>query len=110
MAEFERDPQNEESGYVPASPVKRAMAWIGVVYMLILVGLTTYFYFTGSMLAGLAPLLAIPGLVGLGIVALLSYRTTGTPGRGAAWGLAIVSWLLAAVLLLPGIAALMTNF
>ena len=33
--------QREERGYTPASPVKRTLAWIGAVYMVILVALTT---------------------------------------------------------------------
>lgn len=100
----------EPTGYTPASPVKRAMAWIGVVYMVILVALMTYFYFTASMLTGLGPLLTIPGLVGLGIVAILSWRTTGRPGKGAAITLAVVCWVLALLSLPLGIAGLMANF
>ena len=102
--------RNEDQGYTPASPVKRALAWIGVVYMVILVALMTYFYFTASMLSGLGPLLTIPGLVGLGIVAILSCRTTGRPDKKAAMVLAVVCWLLALLTLPIGIAGLMTNF
>ena len=110
MSEFEQNPQDEQQGYTPAPPVKRALAWIGVVYMVILVALMTYFYFTASMLTGLGPLLTIPGLVGLGIVAVLSYRTTGQPSKKAAVLLAAVCWLLALLTLPVGIAGLMTNF
>ena len=102
--------RNEDQGYTPASPVKRALAWIGVVYTVILVALMTYFYFTASMLSGLGPLLTIPGLVGLGIVAILSCRTTGQPDKKAAMVLAVVCWLLALLSLPIGIAGLMTNF
>ena len=101
-------PENEP--YTPASPVKRALAWIGVVYMIILVALMTYFYFTASMLAGLGPLLTIPGLVGLGIVSILSWRTTGRPQKATALLLAVFCWLLAVLILPIGIAGLMTNF
>ena len=102
--------QPEEQGYTPASPVKRAMAWIGVVYMLILVALMTYFYFTATMLSGLGPLLAVPGLVGLGVVSIISWRTTGRPGKRPAIVLALVCWALAALILPGGIAGLMLNF
>lgn len=102
--------QPEEQGYVPASPVKRALAWIGVVYMVILLALTTYFYFTATMLGGLGPLLTVPGLVGLGIVSLISWRTTGQPSKRAAIILAILCWVVAALTLPVGIAGLMTNF
>jgi len=102
--------QPEEQGYTPASPVKRALAWIGVVYMVILVALMTYFYFTATTLTGLGPLLTIPGLVGLGIVSILSWRTTGRPAKTPAIALAAVCWLLALLTLPVGIVGLMTNF
>ncbi len=110
MADFERDPHDEEQGYTPASPVKRALAWIGVVYMVILVTLTTYFYFTATMLGGLGPLLTVPGLVGLGIVSVISFRTTGRPAKGPAIALAVLCWVLAVLTLPIGIAGLMSNF
>lgn len=102
--------QPENQGYTPASPVKRALAWIGVVYMLILVGLMTYFYFTATMLGGLGPLLTVPGLVGLGIVSIVSWRTAGRPAKGPAILLAVVCWVLALLTLPIGIAGLMANF
>lgn len=102
--------QPEDQGYTPASPVKRALAWIGVVYMVILVALMTYFYFTASMLSGLGPLLTIPGLVGLGIVSVISWRTTGRPQKNPAIVLAVICWLLAVLTVPIGIAGLMANF
>ena len=110
MSDFERDPQGEQSGYTPASPVKRALAWIGVVYMVILVALMTYFYFTATMLGGLGPLLVVPGLVGLGIVSVISFRATGRPTKVPAIALAVLCWVLAAISLPIGIAGLMSNF
>lgn len=105
----EEAPQAPEP-YTPASPVKRAMAWIGLVYMVILVGLSTYFYFTGTGLYNLAPLLAVPGLAGLGVVSLLSWRTTGRPGKGAAILLAALCWGAALYSLPIGVAGLLSNF
>lgn len=105
------DSQPDDTGYTPASPVKRAMAWIGIVYMVILVALTTAMYFSGGLaLTGIAPLLAVPGLVGLGIVGLISHRTTGSPSKRGAWFLAVVCWLVAVWFLIPGIAGLLANF
>lgn len=104
------DKKKEEKSYTPASPVKRTLAWTGIVYMLILLVLTTWFYFTGSALGNLGPLLAIPGLIGLGAVSLVSSRTTGRPSKGAAIGLAVLCWLLAAASLPIGLAGLMSNF
>ncbi|MBE6972512.1 MAG: hypothetical protein E7440_01330 [Ruminococcaceae bacterium] len=110
MSAFEHEPHSEDTNYTPASPVKRALAWIGVVYMIILVALTTYFYFTATTLGGLGPLLTVPGLVGLGIVSIISFRTTGRPSKRAAIILTAVCWLLAVLTLPVGIAGLMSNF
>ena len=106
--ESQREPQRPS--YTPASPMKRALAWIGLVYVLIFLALTTYFYFTGRMLGNLAPLLAVPGLVGLGAVSLVSWRSTGRPAKGAAIALAALCWLLALATLPVGIAGLLSNF
>jgi hypothetical protein len=59
--------------------------------MVILLALTTYFYFTGTGLGNLGPLLTVPGLVGLGIVSLVSWRSTGKPGKGPAIALAALA-------------------
>ena len=109
MSEDNRTPQ-EEKGYTPASPVKRTLAWIGLVYMLILLALTTYGIFTGTGLGNLGPLLTVPGLIGLGAVALVSWRTTGRPRKCPAIALAAICWLLALATLPIGIAGLMSNF
>ncbi|USF27174.1 hypothetical protein N510_002120 [Firmicutes bacterium ASF500] len=109
MSEDNRTPQ-EEKGYTPASPVKRTLAWIGLIYMLILLALTTYGIFTGTGLDNLGPLLTVPGLIGLGAVAVVSWRTTGRPGKWPAIALAVICWLLALATLPIGIAGLMSNF
>ena len=111
MSEEKRVPEGEkESGFTPASPVKRTLAWIGVVYMVIIVALTTYIYFNGVGLSNLAPLLTVPGLIGQGVVALVSWRTTGRPGKWPAIGLALLCWLLALATLPIGITGLLLNF
>ena len=113
MSEHTNKPNQEEEkeqGYVPASPVKRTLAWIGLVYVLIFLGLTTYFYFTGTMLGNLAPLLTVPGLLGLAAVILVSWRTTGKPGKWAAIALAAACIALALATLPLGIVGLMSNF
>lgn len=99
-----------EQGYVPASPVKRTLAWIALAYVLIFLALTTYYFFRGRMLGNLGPLLTVPGLIGLGALALVSWRTAGHPGKGAAILLAALCWLLALVTLPVGLAGLMSNF
>ena len=102
--------EEEEKGYIPASPVKRTAAWIALAYVLLFLGLTTYFYFTGTMLGNLAPLLALPGLIGLGALFLVSHRTTGNPGKWPAILMALVSWGLAAVTVPLAVVGLLSNF
>ena len=91
-----QDRQEEQEPFVPSSPVKRTMAWIGIVYMVILLCLTTFYFYTGRMLGNLAPLLTVPGLVGLGALILVSWRSTGKPGALSAILLAALCWGLAA--------------
>ena len=63
--------QEEPSSYTPASPVKRIIAWVGVVY----VALNLYpFFHGGTYLRGLAPLLVCPGAAGLAVIAVLQFR------------------------------------
>ena len=104
------EPETEDSGYVPSSPVKRTLAWIALVYVLLFLALTTYFYFTGTMLGQLAPLLTVPGLIGLGVLAIVSCRTTGRPGKWITAAVVLVCWALALATLPVGIAGLMSNF
>ena len=112
MAEHEHNrPQEEDrTPYTPASPAKRIMAWIGVVYMVIVVLLTTYIYATAAPLQNLAPLLSIPALVGFGIMALVNHRTTGRPGKVGAIALAVICFAAALYSLPLGILGLMSNF
>lgn len=111
MAEDKRAPNPDKSrSYTPSSPVKRTLAWIGVVYMVILLALTTYIYFTGTALGNLSPLLTVPGLIGLGAVVLVSWKSTGKPGKGPAIALAVLCWLLALITLPIGIIGLLSNF
>lgn len=102
--------REEEKGYVPASPVKRTLAWIALAYVLIFLALTTYYFYTGTMLGNLAPLLTVPGLIGLGALALVSWRSTGNPGKLPAILLALTCWVLALATLPLGLAGLMSNF
>lgn len=105
-----RTSPKEENEFTPSSPVKRTLAWIGVVYALILLALTTYFFFTGTSLGNLGPLLTVPGLIGLGAVSLVSWRSAGRPGKWPAIFLAALCWLLALATLPIGVAGLMSNF
>lgn len=112
VSELSPEGGSERYGACPddASPVKRTLAWIGVVYAVILLALTTYIYFTGTALGNLGPLLTVPGLIGLGVVVLVSWRSTGRPPKGSAIALAALCWLLALSALPMGIIGLMSNF
>ena len=49
-------PQEEKEPYTPASPVKRILAWVGIVYMVCLIFLNLYpFFHQGAYLTGVAP-------------------------------------------------------
>lgn len=102
--------QDNDKEYIPASPVKRALAWIALVYVLIFLVLTTYYYYTGSMLGNLGPLLTVPGLIGLGAVITIQRKTTGAPGRTFTVVFTLACWVLAAFTLPIGIAGLLSNF
>ena len=113
MSDHTNNPNNdqeEEKGYVPASPVKRTLAWIALAYVLLFLALTTYFYFTGTMLGNLGPLLTVPALIGLGILAIVSHKSTGTPGTIPTIVLTLACWALAAFTLPIGIVGLLSNF
>ena len=73
--------QNRDGGpaYTPAHPIKRIVAWVGIVYMVCLVGLNLYpFFHGGDYLTGVAPLFACPGIAGLLAIALWSLRQKDT--------------------------------
>lgn len=94
MDEQEKE-QKEPIQY--AGPVKRLWAWVGVVYMVILVLLTTYALATGAYLGGIAGIMLAPALAGLGGSVILRYREGYRKGgpvvcvllAGTAFGLAV---------------------
>ena len=100
----------DEKGYTPASPVKRTLAWIALAYVLIGLALTTFYFFNGYLLGNLGPLLTVPGLIGLGALGLVSWRSTGRPGKVPAILLAILCWAAALATLPIGIVGLLSNF
>ena len=110
MADPKKDFDEDEQDYIPASPVKRTFAWIALVYVLLFLALTTYFYFTGTMLGNLAPLLVLPGLIGMGVLSLVSWRTTGQPKKWPAICLAVACWLLAAATVPMAVVGFLSNF
>lgn len=68
MPDEKKDPltSSEESApVVYASPLKRVWAWVGVVYMVLMVLLVTYSLAFGSYLHGVGGLLVCPALGGV---------------------------------------------
>ena len=110
MSKRPQDEKETKGSYTPASPVKRTLAWIGLVYMFLLLGLSLCFYFTGRMLTGLTAFLTLPGLIGLGVLALVSWRSTGAPRKGLAILAALVCWGLALLILPDAVSGLLANF
>lgn len=105
--------QNMENNpsYVPASPAKRAAAWVGVVYMVLIVLLTTYYLATGRAMNGIAGLMLAPAAGGFAVVSVLRARAeTGTPERAGRWGIALLSAALCVACLIWGVAGLRANF
>ena len=96
---------------VYASPVKRAWAWVGIVYMLIIVLLFTWYMAHAEFIHGIGSLMVIPALGGVAATAILRYK--GGQGKG---GLSVciafvaICAALIGINLVTGIPALMTNF
>ena len=53
---------------------------------------------------------AAAGLIGLGVLALVSWRTTGRPGKWVAILAAALCWVLALITIPIGIVGLLSNF
>lgn len=98
----------EEKGYIPASPVKRTLAWIGLAYALLFLALTTYYFYTGSMLGNLGAPAGRPRR-STGAPSLVSWRSTGRPKKGACRLLVLLCWA-AAWSLCPGACGLAVQF
>lgn len=100
-----REPEEEREPYIPASPIKRTIAWMGVIYMVIIVLLTTYNLATGQALRGIPGLLLAPACGGLSVVSFLKFRET---RRGAMVFIGVVAAAACVVNLVLGIQALVS--
>ena len=106
-------PQEEQDPYIPASPIKRIIAWVGIVYMVCLIFLNLYpFFNSGSYLTGVAPLFACPGIAGLLVIAIWTLRQPDeTYSKKASMVvLALVCAVGLIVSLVLGIPGLLANF
>lgn len=68
--------QPEEQQETPRQKlVKRVLAWLGIIYILLTMLLTWVYLIRGAWLYSIGPLLTIPALLGFGIFQILRYRT-----------------------------------
>ena len=112
--------REEREPYVPASPVKRIaspvkriMAWVGIVYMVGLVILNIYPFFNqGNYLTGIAPLFACPGIAGIFAISLyLARHPDSTYSRKVSMAiLAVLCAVGFVVSLILGVPPLLANF
>lgn len=84
------DTGEQREPYTPASFEKRAAAWMGIVYMLMLLFILNFTLFTGGReLPGTFPLFLVPVCITLAVVVVRRLRTRQLPG-GAAGGTVIL--------------------
>ena len=103
----------EREPYVPASPVKRIMAWVGIVYMVGFVILNIYPFFNqGNYLSGIAPLFACPGIAGIFAISVyLARHPDSTYSRKVSMAiLAVLCAVGFVVSLVLGFPPLLANF
>ena len=92
---------------------KRIWAWVGVVYMVIIVLLITYLFATAKLLQGIGGLMVLPALGGVAASSVWLWRSgeRHTPGQGVLLALILLACAALAVLgVLDGIPALLANF
>ena len=107
----EHNPPAEEPKS-PTPPIKRILAWVGVIYMVCLVLLNLYpFFHQGSYLTGVAPLFACPGIGGLFAMSICLLRSPDSSySRKASMGvLAGICAVLFVVSLYLGLPALLSS-
>ena len=95
MADTENRTQEQgEDGksYVPASFEKRAAAWMGIAYMVMLLFIINFSIFTGGrQLPGTFPLFLIPVCTTLTVVVLRRLKSRALPGGIAGGVLALIA-------------------
>ena len=93
-----------------ATPMQRLWAWVGVVYMVILVLLSTYALSHGAYLRGIGGMMLSPALCGLGASTILRYRQG--KGRGGLWACILVAggcFVMAALGIVRSIPAILSQ-
>lgn len=108
------DPRNgqDREGYTPASFEKRAAAWMGIAYMLMLLFILNFALFTGGrQLPGTFPLFLVPVSITLAVIIIRRMKNRQLPG-GMAGGIAVLIACAAGVSLglVLGVPALIADF
>ncbi|MCD7946991.1 MAG: DUF6442 family protein [Oscillospiraceae bacterium] len=100
------DTEQEETPtpYTPASPAKRALAWMGVVYMVIIVLLTTYNLANGEPLHGIPSVFLFPACGAFSVISFLRYREDRSKPSFLFW--AIVAGILCVLTVVVAIGSL----
>ena len=94
--------RQQEGGYTPASFEKRAAAWMGIAYTVMLCFVMNYVIYTGGRdLPGTFPLFLIPVSVALAVILIRRVRLHTAPG-GTAGG--VLGLVLCAAGLIVGLA------
>lgn len=106
------DVQQEEGGYTPASFEKRAAAWMGIVYVLMMGFVITFAIYTGGRgLPGTFPLFLVPVSVVLAVVLLHRLKLGACPGGVAGGVLGLVLSAAGVIIgLVLGVPALLAAF
>ena len=81
--------EKEQQPIKYATPMQRLWAWVGVVYMVILVLLSTYALAHGAYLRGIGGIMVSPALCGLGTTVILRHRQG--MGRGGVFPCILIS-------------------
>ena len=108
----QNDPVQEKEEYTPASFEKRAAAWMGIAYVLMLLFILNFVLFTGGrQLPGTFPLFLVPVSVTLTVVVVHRMKTRELPGGMAGGFAALIVCAAAAILgLALGVPALIAAF
>ena len=106
------DSEQTKEGYSPASFEKRAAAWMGIVYMLMLLFILNFTLYTGGkQLPGTFPLFLVPVCVTLAVVVIRRLKSGALPGGRAGGVLALIACAAGTALgLALGVPALIAAF
>ena len=73
-AEAQETVASGQESYTPRPLLHRVLAWMGIVYTILLSVLMAAFMMRGDYLRGIGRLMMIPALVACGVYLLLAYR------------------------------------